>query len=284
MKNLLVLTDLTENAAHAALSAVALAKRMHTNILLFHTEVVQPMAPEYAGPPMLMNTIEDEEDLEKLQELTESLTRHAQSGPGWKPEVQFQQGVGDLADQVDDLENEKNIEMIVMGCREGGRIDHFLTGSETFSVIDQSSRPVLVIPHESRLVNIRKVLFATNYTDGDVGIVRYLVKLGHIFNFTLEIVHINLLDENDITRNLRELEFMRHMHQMPNDGIIYKEAYGKNITRRLNRLCQESKADLLAFSHYKDSFFSRLFRRSVTRKAISAQTLPLLIFPANFKQ
>ncbi|HVS92756.1 MAG TPA: universal stress protein [Mucilaginibacter sp.] len=284
MKNLLVLTDLTENAAHAALSAVALAKKMHTNILLFHTEIVQPMAPEYAGPPMLMNTIEDEEDLEKLQELTESLTRHAQSGPGWKPEVQFQQGVGDLADQVDDIESEKNIEMIVMGCREGGRIDHFLTGSETFSVIDQSSRPVLVIPHESRLVNIRKVLFATNYTDGDVGIVRYLVKLGHIFNFTLEIVHINLLDENDITRNLRELEFMRHMHQIPNDGIIYKEAYGKNITRRLNRLCQESKADLLAFSHYKDSFFSRLFRRSVTRKAISAQTLPLLIFPANFKQ
>ncbi|MBS1502313.1 MAG: universal stress protein, partial [Bacteroidetes bacterium] len=180
MKNLLVLTDLTENAAHAALSAVALAKKMHTNILLFHTEIVQPMAPEYAGPPMLMNTIEDEEDLEKLQELTESLTRHAQSGPGWKPEVQFQQGVGDLADQVDDIENDKNIEMIVMGCREGGRIDHFLTGSETFSVIDHSSRPVLVIPHESRLVNIRKVLFATNYTDGDVGIVRYLVKLGHI--------------------------------------------------------------------------------------------------------
>ncbi|MBS1525814.1 MAG: universal stress protein [Bacteroidetes bacterium] len=284
MKNLLVLTDLTENADHAAFSAVALGRKMHTNILLFHTEIVQPVAPEYVGPPTLMDTIEDEENLEKLQNLTETLTRHAQSGSDWKPEVHFQQGVGSLAYQVDDIEKENNIEMIVMGCREGGRIDHFLTGSETFSVVDHSSRPVLLIPHESRLINIRKVLFATNYTDGDVAIVRYLIKLGHMFNFTLEIVHINLLDENDITRNLRELEFMRHMHQMPTAGIIYKEAYGKNITRRLNRLCQESKADILAFSHYRDSFFSRLFRRSITRKAISAQTLPLLIFPANFKQ
>jgi len=285
MKNILVLTDFTENAAHAALSGVMLSKHMHANILLFNSSTVQAVAPVYAGGPTVIDEISlvQDENKETLQKLADSLKPLlAQPVTDWQPAIHYEEGLGALGYGVKNLINEKNIEMVVMGAREGSAFDHFFSGSETFSVIDHSSRPVLIVPENAELDHIRKVLFATDFAEADIKAIQYLVKLGELFNYRLELVHINLLGEDDITHKVRKTEFMSqfHRHRFANPEV--KEIHGKDIAGRLNSLCEEWGADVLSFTHYKNSWFSKLFGRSATKKALTKQKLPVLVFPPKF--
>lgn len=287
MKTILILTDFSENAAHAALSGVMLGKKTHANLLLFNANVAQPVAPAYAGGVTVIDNISymDEENKRQLQQLADSLKPLLpQEGTEWKPSIHIEEGLGGLAMQVKNLIREKEIEMVVMGARTGSGIDHLLTGSDTYSVIDGSKRPVLIVPTETDIAHLRKVVFATNFIEADVKAIHYLIKLAHIFNYHLEIVHINLLGEDDITKDLRKTEFMKHIQRLRYTSITIKELYGKDVTGRLNKYCEESGTDLLSFTHYKNSLFSILFRQSTTKKAISRQKVPLLVFPSKNEQ
>jgi nucleotide-binding universal stress UspA family protein len=285
MKNILILTDFSLNAMHAAQTGTMLAKQLHANILLFNSNTTQPVTSVYASGPTVIDEFNfmEEENNAKLMKLADSLKPFVEDVDGpWKPSINIEEGLGALAYQVRNITEAKDIELIVMGAREGSRMDHFLTGSETFSVIDHVSRPVLVIPYDTKLNNLRKVVFATDFKDSDIPAIQYLVKLGIIFNYHLEVVHINSLGDDDITKELRKSEFMKHVHKLRYPNMDVKEIHGEDITTRLNRLCEETGSGLLAFTHYRNSFLSRLFHQSTTRKALEKQKVPMLIFPAKF--
>ncbi|MBS1529509.1 MAG: universal stress protein, partial [Bacteroidetes bacterium] len=128
MKTILVLTDLSENAAHAALSALMLAKQMHANVLLFNDNVSQPVAPMYAGGPTVadVTNIIEYDNEEKLKNLAGALQALATNPGKWEPQIHYEEKLGALAYNVKRLKEQKNIEMIVMGAREGSGMDHFL--------------------------------------------------------------------------------------------------------------------------------------------------------------
>ena len=200
----------------------------------------------------------------------------------WKPSLHYDEGLGALSYQVRNILATKDIEIIVMGAREGSRIDHFFTGSDTFSVIDHVNKPVLVMPHNVYLDELKRVVFATDFSENDVQAIRYLAGLGLVFNYHIEIVHINSYGDDDITKELRKLEFMKHIERLRYPHINIEELNGKDVVNRLNRLCEETKTDLLAFTHYRNSFFTRLLHQSMAREALEHQKVPMLIFPAKF--
>ena len=286
MKTILILSDFTENSAHAALAGVMLSKHLHANMLLFNSNVSQPLVPQYAGGPTVMDELNffGKESNESLHKMADSLSPLlGQPGSDWKPSIHTLTGRGDLAYQVARIIEQKDIEIVVMGARAGSGTDHLLSGSETYAVIDHSSRPVLIVPLNSGLDHLRRVVFATNFEQADTRAIHYLIGLGHVFNFALEIVHVDLLGDSDITKGLREAEFMKHVHKQKYPHINFLQIRGKDVSERLNALCEQAGADLLSFTHYKDSFFSRLFSRSASREALTAQKLPLLVFPAKME-
>jgi len=285
MKNILVLTDFSANAAHAALTGTMLARHLNANVLLFNANVTQPVVPVYAGGPTVFDEVNfmEEENTGQLKKLAESLKPFLNENGADKPNnVYFEEGLGDLAFQVKNIIENKNIEMVVMGSREGSRVDHFLTGSDTFSVIDYVARPVLIVPYNADLKSIKKVIFATNFADTDAKAISYLIRLGEIFNFHIEIVHINVLGDDDITKDLKKKDFLKHIVHLPHQHLVVTEIYGKDIVDRINNLCNDPACEIIAFSHYKDSFFSRLLAPSTTRKALEKQKAPLMIFPSAF--
>lgn len=285
MKNILILTDFSANAKHAALTGTMLAKRLHTDILLFHANTTQSVAPVYAGGPTVIDEIDlmEVESKEKLQKLADFLKPFAESrDSAWQPAIRYEEGLGALGYQARNIIETKKIEMIIMGARKGSPMDHFLTGSETFSVIDHVNRPVLVLPSDTDLHNLKKVIFATNFAEADIKAVHYLNNLASVFNFHLQVVHINPPGDDDITLGLRKIEFMKHFQRLSYTGVTVSDLQGKDIVNRLNRLCNESGTDLLSFTHYRNSVFSRFFHQSMTHKALEKQKIPMLIFPSHF--
>jgi nucleotide-binding universal stress UspA family protein len=285
MKTILILTDFTNNATHAALAGIRLAKNLHANVLLFHSNTTQALTPIYAGGPTVVDEVNlmEDENREKLKALADILQPFIDEGEsGWKPSLHYNEGLGALSYQVRNILAAKDIEIIVMGARESSRLGHIFTGSQTFSVIDHANRPVLIVPHHTYLDNFKRVVFATDFSEEDVKAIRYLAGLGLIFNYHIEIVHINSHGDDDITKELRKLEFMKHIQRLRYPHLNIEELNGKDVVNRLNKLCEETKTDLLAFTHYRDSFFARLLHQSMAREALEHQKVATLIFPAKF--
>jgi nucleotide-binding universal stress UspA family protein len=222
---------------------------------------------------------ESKDLLKKLAEDLETNCDHCSDGQ-FKPKITCANGEGNLGKDVVDIIKHKDIELVVMGARSGGTIEHILIGSDTNSVINHTTRPVLVIPPQSDFKGIKKIVFATDFNDVDIKALNYLKGLQKIFHCEMEVVHVSLNNEDDKKNFGQEVVFASMVNSLNDADLSYKTIRGKDVVNRLNRLCHETKADVLALVHYKDSFLSRILEPSKTKDALSHQKVPLLIIPS----
>lgn len=288
MKTILVLTDFTKKAADAAKSAVIFGAKLHADLLLFNTYITAALVPQYAGGPWVIDEIMEHENLskEKLKELAEELETDIAKliSEERKPTVRVLLGGGSLPVNVQEIIDDKDVELVVMGAHSDSSMAHILNGSDTRSVIDKSTRPVLIIPEKTRVDKIKKVVFATDFDEADMKAVHYLAKLAKLFDFKLEIVHITVQGKTDTAKNAYETAFLHQVGKIKYPHIAYQTIKGAYIIKRLNDYCEEEGADLLALVHYQDSFVVRLLRQSITKQALSNQKTPLLVFPSKMDE
>lgn len=284
MKKILVLTDFTDNASNAAASAVTLSGKLHANLILYNTYLGQPIVPQYAGGPWVPEQLMwEEESNEKLAlQKNELETLIARLPPQERPpSIACQRGEGNLGGNVEAFCERHDIEMVVMGARSGSTLEHLLTGSDTISVINHTSRPVLIVPAGKTLKQLKKVTFATDFDATDLKAVHYLVKLGRIFNFKLEIVHVSLWGHDDDRMDEKENAFAKQVARFKynDNNITFQRIRGKDLINRLSHLCEESGSDLLALVHDQQGFFNRLFKESAATTILKQQHIPVLVIP-----
>jgi nucleotide-binding universal stress UspA family protein len=287
MKTIVVLTDFSDIALHAAETSVMLSEKLNTDLFLFNAYINVPVIPQYAAGPWVVDEImqwkvESDQKLDKLADHLHRIIKHKDQHPH-KPSIHYMAGEGNLGENMVDIINDKDVELIVMGARADSNLHSIFNSSDTSSVINHTTRPVLVVPLGADLKQLNKVIFATDFDSEDMKAIHYLVKLGKLFDFELEVVHINLLSEKEIPKTEREMSFIREVTRLKYSKITYKEVKGKDVIDRLHALCNETEADLLAMVHYQHSYFTRLFQHSTTKKALSDQKTPLLIFPSNLE-
>lgn len=281
MKTILILTDFSENAACAAEAGLTLSAKLRTDLLLFHTYIDYGMLPYESGGGWDVNGYSLRKQhstlgLESLAEGLESLAAELDPAER-KPAVHFQSANCDLGMQVAEIMEQQEIELVVMGARAHSPHDP-LPGSDISGVIKNASRPVLVMPAKMKLQQIRKLIFATDFDEQDFPAIRYLMKLGKLMNYQLDIIHVSRPGQDKVTA--KELDFKVRLEQLHDQGLSYRKVQGQDLLARLQELTREGGPSVLALLHHQLSFVVRLFSRSKTKAALARQTTPLLIFPA----
>jgi nucleotide-binding universal stress UspA family protein len=282
MKTILMLTDFSENANHAAKTAAKVVPQLNADILLYNTYYDHPILPTYAGGPWAVEefVFSKDESIAQLSQLAIQL-RHIIadiSQGGFKPKTDYQCGEGPLGKNTAAIIQENKVGLVVIGSRTDGAMDHLIFGSDTMDVIDHSPCPVLIIPPKAEMNALKKVTLAIAFELADINAISYLIDSGKQLNFHLEIVHISLLNKNDDP--VKENAIIEHINAIKQENISYLEISGKDVVKRLNRLCKDNSSDLLALVHYQDDFLSRLFDRSTTAAALDNQHLPLMVIPS----
>jgi len=282
MKTILILTDFSENATHAAISAAMVIEKLHAHVLLYHTYYDSPVIPAYAGGSLVISefSLLKKESIIKLNHLEVNLRRKIMeiSVQGFRPAIDCLCGEGPLGNNVADILKEKDIELIVMGASANGNIHHLFFGSDTLSVIDHASCTVLVIPPEVEMNKIRKVTLAAGYELADINAINYLVDLGRIFNYELAVVHVSLRSEEE--NQARGKAIRSHIEAIKQTNISCREIKGKNVVKRLNNVCKENGSDILALVHYQRGFFDNMLNTSNAGEALLIHRIPLLVIPA----
>lgn len=285
MRQILVLTDFSGNANHAAKAALIFGEKLHADLLLMNNMAGIPMAPELtdsgnAGEELSWESEESRVRLESLKGHLEMLVSDF-AAERYKPAINKLLTEGLLGENINAVNILHKLQLIVMGGETGNFFEHLLSGSHTRTVVENAPCPVLIIPEEYNFEKLKKVVFATNLDTKQVKHIKWLIDLEKLFDFNLEIVYVSLFDTGEETDEQKEIRFATQLAKLKYPKLLVRDVSGKEILPRLGRLCAETGADLLALVHYRHSFFSRLLNSSNTDYAIRHQQLPLLIFPGN---
>lgn len=163
MRKILVPTDFSENAYNALKYACQVFKYERSEIFVVHAyaDEVYQQASEY-----------NRAELEKLKEATlkkseDSLRQLLKEIKEYSPNPDHKyhslSAFGTLTDEINDLVNEENMDIVVMGTR-GKTDDRNITfGSNTLQVLKYVQCPVMAIPAKYTFQVPKKILFPTNY-------------------------------------------------------------------------------------------------------------------------
>lgn len=283
MKNVLALTDFSENAVNAAKAALVLSGKLKANLILFNTYLAFPAIDAYAGGPWILDEYANrrESSKETLDLLTEGLESLAlQLEPDdRKPAIKGISGDADLGLSIEEIATHKDVEMIVMGARSAKESGKPFFGHDTNAVIEHAACPVLVVPAGSDFSHIFKVIFATDFGPNDMEAIRYLVKLAKLFSYRIEVVHVAEPGEAKF-KSAEQTAFEKQLARLRYPQLSYHVVNGKDLVNRLKREAGKEKAGMIAMLHHQHSFFVRLLEHSETKEALSKQDIPLLIFPS----
>lgn len=280
MKNILLLTDFTENTKAAAQTALVLSQKMHMDLILMTTYVFYPTVENYVGGqwyPEWFKEIEEEnqEQIYQLKLQLEEFSLMTLEPGDRRPEIRTRVEIVGLGLGIGDVMKKNNIDLIVMGAHQ----DELLATNHVNEVIRNVKVPVLVMTQGTNLKKMTEIIYATDYNEGDINAIGYTLKIAKAFGIELKIVHVTEIgkaEENGKDKSAFE-DRLKKIHA---SNISYQVVNGKDMETRLTRLVKTDHAGLLAMLHHRRSFLGRVITHSDTKQLLKEDKIPMLIFPS----
>lgn len=278
MKTILLLTDFSPNATAAAEAALLLAQRLRLNLLLFnsymrHLELPASLSAGWDVEEFSARHHHSKLNMETLTEGLEALSQ--QDASAYQPVISSVLNDEDLGISLEELTRQYPIAIVIIGAMTG-KDNGYIHEANINSVINVAKRPVCIIPEKTDLLQLRKIIFATNFNEADIPALHFLMMLGHALNYQIDVVHIETGEEKEPDDMC--LRFEEQLLKINYTGLSYKKITTKNIPDGLSELCSRENA-LLGLVHRHLSFFTRLFEKSITKRETVQQDFPLIIFP-----
>lgn len=163
MRKIVIPVDFSNNALNAIQYAVELFKYEQCEIFLLHT---------YAEEIYKLEEDKQSEDLENLKKETHSRTidnledleaKLKEISPNPRHRVKSIASYGLLIDEVNDLVNQENADLVVMGTRGRSNNRSLTFGSNTLQVVKYVQCPVLSIPENFKFNGLSNLLFPTDF-------------------------------------------------------------------------------------------------------------------------
>lgn len=278
MKNILVLTDFSENAKSAEKYALQLAIHVTGNLILYNTysrqrekisgNVVWP----HSTPSSELQSISNLQA--RVNELNHDLRKIKDNIH--KPEIRHLGNAGSLAGKLNEIIAENDIWLCVMGTKGESFANNVLFGSNVFNVLEKINCPVLIIPKEAEYKKLKKIGYATDFRSSDVDIINWLYKLKDELKIALILVHVSADTISDSEKDVLRSQEKIYKSQFPGATIQIFE--GEDIQDSLHKIAEQLDVSMLALLHRRQEFFEGLFRASISHKMIKHTEIPVLIF------
>ena len=270
MKRILVPTDFSDTANNALQFAADLAKKNNAEIVLLHVYHV-PVIDVYTSATYIeeMQKEQEKESLQKLDAIVTELTKggiiaDSISKPGF------------LADEIELIEEKEEVDFIVMGTTGASGALASLIGSNAARAIEKSTVPIMVVPHEARNKQYKKIGYAYDFVDVDVTSLGSLADFAQPYSADVLVMHVK--DEAHFRFKDEEKILADAGKKYGNVNFSFAEIKDTDIADALNECIEEEDLDLLVMTHHHRTFFEKLFHKSLTKKMAYHTNIPLLVY------
>lgn len=289
VKRIIILTDFSDNAAHAALYGCNLAKSMGSpSITLLHTfnpaallspnEMSSLLAPieatgvftNYEWAAEQIDLIKKEK-LAELEHLKEKLLPVLQPGTEIGCLVEF----GALTEVVNQMNRDEKADLVIMGIKGRSGIEKILIGSNATKAIEHVKCPVLIVPQQAALEVPEKILLATDLKTLNPVVLGQLDSL--LENIEAKLLVLNILPEQTELASVKKnaAPFQQHFIKYTPE-FHFRKNEGEDTEAAIHNFAIEHQASLIISLHHAQSFFQSLFHKSITRELAWHSTLPII--------
>lgn len=277
MLRVLLPTDFSDNSFEAIRYALLTFKEMECEFHLLHTYMPPIYQMEYVlGSPGQIG-LGDEiretavNNLDKLQKRLEDQYNNR------KHTFDSHICLNTLPNQVNEMVEDKKIDLIVMGTKGATGAQEILFGTHTVHIIKKAKCPVLAIPPNFEYEVPKEVLFPTDYdVDFKSKPLDMLLKIAKQHISSIEVLHVSygyeLSEKQQKNKNKLDVIFkgIAHLfHNQPNQEII----------QAINIFQLKHKMNLLVMVQNKHTFVERLFIEPVIKKIGFHINIPFMVIP-----
>lgn len=215
MRKILVPTDFSENAFNALKYACQAFKYEKAEIFILHAYADEVYKQEGARERSVLEALKQStfgKSETALGDLLEDVKKYA---PNPRHSYRTLSAFGTLTDEINDLVNEENMDIVVMGTQ-GKTADRNITfGSNTLQVLKYVQCPVLAIPAGFSFQAPREILFPTNYLiPYKRRELKLLCEMADSFRATLHMLYIDPLERLSL-RQEDNMKFLKECLYKP---------------------------------------------------------------------
>lgn len=272
MKNILLLTDFSENANNAITYALEFLENEKCIFHLMHVHKMGSFTADNLSLSSTSNTIHEtivEIPKKKLESLVNDLqSKFKNNNHRFETIVDYD----DFTDAINQILNPKKIDLIILGSNGKTGAKEIIFGSNTLNVIRKVNCTTLVIPEGNCYKKNKEILLPIDTTDDLHGnAIQELRKFIEGYKLNLNILRINTNKEHP------EYEFFDQSNfaTLPHNYFIINNVPVHHAT---NSFIQIKNIDITAIFVHPEKFFKRLFYGSTTSRISNSLKTPLLIF------
>jgi nucleotide-binding universal stress UspA family protein len=288
MKKILVPVDFSGHTDIACTYALEIASKGGAVIRLFHTYSDQFIIADSSFPDAIdMSTMYNEELLKEVLHQSEKKMEYLQADLEEKikknkyKNIKFEVTVvgGEIESELNDLCNEFQPDMIVMGMRGTGKTLN-MWGRVSTHIINHSKIPVLTVPDIKKFRGFQKIMLAADLSGKNEDSIRKIFSLFSDFQFHLACIHF-LIKEDKSEENEKMEKLRKSFEKEEKAGKISFKIVDVTDDKQtaVNRVIESHSIDLIAFQPHKHGLFYNLFTHKITKKNFQATNIPLLAIP-----
>jgi nucleotide-binding universal stress UspA family protein len=272
MKTILVPTDFSSNANTAVQYAAHLAARTNSKIILFHSVPVQVAVAEVPA------WYEPEQGLLEYYEhklIEEARQLRLENGSRFDVDAVCRKG--SLGQNLNDLIQEREVDLVVMGFKGASSWLDRLIGTVTSTFIKETVCPVLIVPGEVAPAVPQRVAYAADFEHQEQVFLSQLLEVTTPLQAQVSIVHVQNRPEADLVAEERALDDINRA--FPDNAFAFAEVRQQDVADGLEAFVRENQMDVLALASRDRSFLDDLFHTSVTDRLANHPAVPLLVIP-----
>ncbi len=277
MKTIIVPIDFSEHSEYALHAASILAKQQNADILALH--MLELTTVHAYGEQTQADFMERALFYTKMAErkFSEFLAKDYLQGISITPIIRRFKVFSELGEVARD----KNADLIVMGSGGSSGIRGFFIGSNTEKVVRNSEIPVLVIKEKLLDWNIKRVVFATDFSDEATPSFLRATRLLDSLNAEIHLLYVNL--PGDGFKNTDEMEEAVENFLQKADGNLHRlkdvrYIADKSAEKGILKYSQKVDADMIALTTRGRTGLAHFFEGSISEDLANRSHFPILTF------
>lgn len=269
IKTILVPIDFSDCAENALKYALILAGRMDAKVILYHSY----FSPHTAHLSARSAT----EGKKSAREISEEQLQDAYMRAPHLPlqEVEYHTSPREMREELPQLVLDKKVDLIVMGTQGIGWLGGRIFGTNTSWTIENIGCPIIAIPETEVALQIKNVMYASDYLDSDVGNLELTALIAKLFEAELKIVHVRESDEQEQESSTF---IARVKAAIPSFDFQFVQVNAPNVEQGLEDYLDHHPVDLLVMSAQRRNGLERLFGKSITKLMVHHLSGPALFF------
>ncbi len=281
MARIIIPIDFTEISENTIAYGIEIAKDFGYPMRLLHVIDNYDYSVGYGTHDTIPNPEVSVELLEEMKKQSaESFSRmEAQLKEKYKeklPPLETKTEVGFYTQKVLEEVKDENDYIMLTGKIHENIFSRFIS-EDTNKIVREAPCPVWVVPAESKYGSIRKIVYASDYHEEDIGTLKRLSSLAAVYGAKIHALHI--VKNEDFNVKAKQVGFQEMIREKVGyEHIEVQVTMTSEGIEKVDDFAGELDAQLIVMLKENKSFLDRILEGSSTKKLLMHASLPVLIY------